>query len=71
LGGACSYHRIINNFNAGENISVLNQWINKPQVSIALTADGLSLAMLLLTTFDCYNNFTSFENTKMRKHFTL
>jgi NADH-quinone oxidoreductase subunit M len=41
---------LLNNFNAGENISVLNQWINKPQVSIALTADGLSLAMLLLTT---------------------
>jgi NADH-quinone oxidoreductase subunit M len=28
----------------GEDISVFNQWINKPQVSIALTADGLSLA---------------------------
>jgi NADH-quinone oxidoreductase subunit M len=60
---------LLNNFNAGENISVLNQWINKPQVSIALTADGLSLAMLLLT-FD-YNNFLLLlkMNTKNAKAF--
>jgi NADH-quinone oxidoreductase subunit M len=55
---------LLNNFNAGENISVLNQWINKPQVSIALTADGLSLAMLLLTTALTAIIFTLKMNTQ-------
>jgi NADH-quinone oxidoreductase subunit M len=54
LGALAATIVLLNNFNAGENISVLNQWINKPQVSIALTADGLSLAMLLLNRIDCW-----------------
>ncbi|MDG2433155.1 NADH-quinone oxidoreductase subunit M, partial [Flavobacterium sp.] len=63
LGALATTIVLLNNFNAGENISVLNQWINKPQVSIALTADGLSLAMLLLTTaLTVIIIFTSFEN---------
>ena len=63
LGAVATTIVLLNNFNAGENISVLNQWINKPQVSIALTADGLSLAMLLLTTsLTAIIIFTSFEN---------
>ena len=41
---------LLNHFNLGENISFLCQWINQPQVSFALKADGLSIAMLLLTT---------------------
>lgn len=41
---------LLNHFNLGENISFLCQWINLPNVSFALKADGLSIAMLLLTT---------------------
>ncbi len=41
---------LLNHYNLGENISFINQWITKPNVSFALKADGLSLAMLLLTT---------------------
>ena len=37
-------------FNAGQNIDFLSPWITKPNISFALQADGLSLAMLLLTT---------------------
>ena len=40
---------LLNHFNAGENISVINQWISQPNISFALLADGLSLAMVLLT----------------------
>jgi NADH-quinone oxidoreductase subunit M len=40
---------LLNHFNAGENISVINQWISQPNISFALQADGLSLAMVLLT----------------------
>jgi NADH-quinone oxidoreductase subunit M len=46
---ACSLV-LLSHFNLGENISFINQWINQPNVSFALQADGLSLAMLLLTT---------------------
>jgi NADH-quinone oxidoreductase subunit M len=45
----CSFV-LLNHFNAGENISLINQWILHPNISFALKADGLSLAMLLLTT---------------------
>jgi NADH-quinone oxidoreductase subunit M len=41
---------LLNHFNVGENISLINQWISHPNISFALKADGLSLAMLLLTT---------------------
>ncbi|WP_026727119.1 complex I subunit 4 family protein [Flavobacterium denitrificans] len=40
---------LLNNFSAGENISVINSWITQPKISFALNADGLALAMLLLT----------------------
>jgi NADH-quinone oxidoreductase subunit M len=40
---------LLNQFNAGENISVLHQWINQPNISFALQADGLAIAMILLT----------------------
>ena len=41
---------LLTHYNAGENISLITQWITKPNVSFALKADGLSMAMLLLTT---------------------
>lgn len=41
---------LLNHYNLGKNISFINQWITQPNVSFALKADGLSLAMLLLTT---------------------
>lgn len=41
---------LLNHYNLGENISFINQWITQPNISFALKADGLSLAMLLLTT---------------------
>ncbi|UQD55740.1 NuoM family protein [Flavobacterium sp. K5-23] len=54
---------LLNHFNLGENISFINQWINQPNVSFALHADGLSIAMLLLTTaLTPIIIFTSFGN---------
>lgn len=41
---------LLNSYNAGENISFFKFWINKPAIAYSLTADGLSLIMLLLTT---------------------
>lgn len=41
---------LLNHFNTRENISFISQWITQPNISFALKADGLSLAMLLLTT---------------------
>ncbi|HEX9152913.1 MAG TPA: NADH-quinone oxidoreductase subunit M [Flavobacterium sp.] len=41
---------LLNHYNLGENISFIKPWITKPNISFALKADGLSLAMLLLTT---------------------
>ncbi|MDP3681785.1 MAG: NADH-quinone oxidoreductase subunit M [Flavobacterium sp.] len=41
---------LLNHYNLGENISFINQWITQPNISFALKADGLSMAMLLLTT---------------------
>lgn len=41
---------LLNHYNLGENISFINQWISQPKISFALKADGLSMAMLLLTT---------------------
>ncbi len=37
-------------YNLGENISLMNPWMEAPKVWFALKADGLSMAMLLLTT---------------------
>ena len=41
---------LLNHYNLGENISFINQWITQPNISFALKVDGLSMAMLLLTT---------------------
>ncbi|KAF2516149.1 complex I subunit 4 family protein [Flavobacterium foetidum] len=40
---------LLNNYNAGENISFIANWINKPTIVLALNADGLGIAMVLLT----------------------
>ena len=60
---------LLNHYNLGENISFINQWITKPNISFALKADGLSMAMLLLTTvltpiiiFSSYGNH--YKNSK-------
>ena len=56
-------------FNAGQNINFITPWISKPNISFALKADGLSLAMLLLNTaltpiilFSSFGN--DFKNAK-------
>jgi NADH-quinone oxidoreductase subunit M len=41
---------LLSQYNLGENISLLNSWMQTPKVWFALKADGLSVAMLLLTT---------------------
>lgn len=41
---------LVNKFLGGINISLSNPWILQPNISFALKADGLSLAMVLLTT---------------------
>ncbi len=41
---------LLNEFNAGHAIGVLKLWVSKPQIHFALHGDGLSLAMVLLTT---------------------
>ena len=54
---------LLNHYNLGENISFISQWISKPNVSFALKADGLSLAMVLLTTvLTAIITFSSFGN---------
>jgi proton-translocating NADH-quinone oxidoreductase chain M len=54
---------LLNQFNAGENISVVQQWINQPNISFALQADGLAIAMILLTlALTPIIIFSSFEN---------
>ena len=60
---------LLNQFNQGENINVLLHWISKPNIHFALNVDGLSLAMVLLTTaltpiiiFSSFGN--EFQNAK-------
>lgn len=40
---------LLNHFLDGENISLINSWITQPKISFALNADGLAIAMVLLT----------------------
>ena len=40
---------LLNHFYAGDDISLISTWITKPNISFALKADGLGIAMLLLT----------------------
>jgi NADH-quinone oxidoreductase subunit M len=60
---------LLNHYNLGENIGFFTQWIAKPNISFALQADGLALAMLLLTTaltpIIIYSSFgTEVQNAK-------
>ncbi|MCW2120973.1 complex I subunit 4 family protein [Flavobacterium sp. 7A] len=60
---------LLNSFNLGENINFVAPWINQPKISFALAADGLSIAMLLLTTaltpIIIFSSFgTEFKNAK-------
>lgn len=41
---------LLNLFNAGQDLDFVAAWITKPNIAFALKADGLSLAMVLLTT---------------------
>ena len=41
---------LLNEYNLGQDISFFQHWITQPNISFALKADGLSMAMLLLTT---------------------
>ncbi|WP_306349679.1 complex I subunit 4 family protein [Flavobacterium sp. '19STA2R22 D10 B1'] len=41
---------LLNQYNAGLNINFSAPWINMPKITFALQGDGLSLALLLLTT---------------------
>ena len=41
---------LLSKYNLGQEINYAKLWIAKPNISFALQADGLSLAMLLLTT---------------------
>jgi NADH-quinone oxidoreductase subunit M len=63
---------LLNQYNAGENISMIHQWINQP-ISFALQADGLAIAMILLTlALTPIIIFSSFENEyKNAKRFML
>lgn len=59
----------LNLHNIGKNPSFIQQWINYPNVYIALKVDGLSLAMVLLSTIltslIVYSSFgNKFENSK-------
>ena len=54
---------LLNSYNQGANINISNQWITAPNIHFALNADGLSLAMVLLTTaLVPIIIFSSFEN---------
>lgn len=41
---------LLNLYNAGQNINLIKQWVTIPKIYIALGADGLTMAMVLLTT---------------------
>jgi NADH-quinone oxidoreductase subunit M len=61
---------LVNLYVQGTNISYLGNWIANPKVALAFKADGLSMAMVLLTTaltplilFSSFgNHFTSAKN---------
>ncbi len=46
--GASIY--LLNLYNAGQNINLIKEWVRIPKIYIALGADGLTMAMVLLTT---------------------
>ena len=60
---------LLSQYNLGQEINYAKLWIAKPNISFALQADGLSLAMLLLTTaltpIIIYSSFgNTYKNSK-------
>ncbi|MCG9791722.1 complex I subunit 4 family protein [Flavobacterium algicola] len=60
---------LLNSLSLGEDINFVAPWINQPKIAFALAADGLSIAMLLLTTaltpIIIFSSFgTEFKNAK-------
>ena len=60
---------ILNLFTGGQNVNFVCDWITKPKVMFALKGDGLSLAMVVLTTslipIIIYSSFgNEFKNAK-------
>jgi NADH-quinone oxidoreductase subunit M len=54
---------LLNQYNLGSDVSYSKLWISNPKIYIAFNADGLALAMLLLTTaLIPIIIFSSFEN---------
>lgn len=54
---------LLSQYNSGLNINFTKLWISKPNISFALQADGLTIAMLLLTTaLAPIIIYSSFEN---------
>jgi len=41
---------LLNSYNASQNINFIARWISVPNISLSFKADGLSLALVLLTT---------------------
>ena len=55
---------LLSQYNLGYDINVTTLWISKPNISFSLHADGLAIAMLLLTTaLTPIIIYSSFENT--------
>lgn len=64
LAGLAGSIFLLNQYNLGNDIGCVKVWITKPSIYFALQADGLSLAMLLLTTaLTPIIIFSSFGNT--------
>jgi NADH-quinone oxidoreductase subunit M len=62
---------LLNQYNAGENISMIHQWINQPNISFALQADGLAIAMILLTLALTLSLYFFFENMNAKAFYAL
>lgn len=67
VGSLC----LLNQYNSGHDVGFLKLWMSKPRIFFALQVDGLSLAMLLLTTaLTPIIIYSSFGNTyKNAKNF--
>jgi NADH-quinone oxidoreductase subunit M len=69
IGALVESFVLLNGFNSGTDISFSRLWISNPQIYLAFQGDGLSLAMVLLTTalipLIIYSSFgREFENAK-------
>ena len=50
LAAFCVSVFLLNSYNASQNINFIARWISVPNISLSFKADGLSLALVLLTT---------------------